>query len=169
VPEAIQTGRCDHRAVASTPDDVAGTEALALFDSEAPVEPAQTPTPGGTVTFGHDDLAAVVVAHGLTASDADRIWEALCERGAGRQRFDEVRVLYSVVAVIIISGVGSVMTLAWTAIGGAGVVLFAAASGLAVWFAGDSLWKRAVSTSGGLSPRFAEARRGKEGPRSDVT
>jgi hypothetical protein len=170
VPKAIHMCRCGHRAVAATPGDVAVTEALALFDSEAPiVEPAPIALPGGRVTIGHDDLAAVVLGHGLNSSDADRIWKALCERGAERQRFDEVRVLHYVVALIVISAMGFVMTLAWTAIGGVGLVLFAAASGLAFWLAGESIWKRGISTPGGLFPRFAEARRDKEGARSDVT
>jgi hypothetical protein len=150
VPKAILICRCGHLAVASTPDEVAAVAPLALFDPEAPVEPAKMAVPGGSVTITHDDLAAVVLEHGLNPSDADRIWNALCERGAGRPRFDVVHVLYYFGALIVISAMGFFMTLAWSAVGGVGLFLFAAAYGLAFGFAGESLWKRGMSTPGGL-------------------
>jgi hypothetical protein len=168
VPKAIQMCSCGHLADASTPHEVGAVAPLALFHSEVAAEPAKRAVPGGSVTITHDDLAAVVLEHGFNPSDADRIWNALCERGAGRQHFDVVHVLYYFGALVVISAMGLFMPPTWSAIGAVGLVLFAAAYGLAFWFAGESLWKRGMSTPGGLFARFAEARRGKEGARSDI-
>ena len=107
-------------------------------------------TGDGTVTINHEDLAIVAAEQGLAAADADRLWNALCARGAGRQRFDTAHVAYYFGALIVISAMGFFMTLAWSAVGGIGLTAFAVAYGVAFWFAGESLWKRGLSTPGGL-------------------
>jgi len=111
---------------------------------------APTAVPGGAVTINREDLQAVVLEHGLNPSDADLLWNALCARGAGRQRFDGAHVAYYVGALIVISAMGFFMTLAWSAVGGLGLTAFAAAYGVAFWCGGETLWKRGMSTPGGL-------------------
>lgn len=98
----------------------------------------------------HDDLAAVAGAMGITPDAVDRLWNGLCARGAGRQRFDGVHVAYYFGALIVITAMGFFMTLAWDAVGGLGLAAFSMGYGIAFWFAGETLWARGLSTPGGL-------------------
>jgi hypothetical protein len=126
-------------------------DGIEAFEPEEPATPAPARALArGTVTITHEDLAFVALAHGLTAADADRLWTALHVRGAGRQRFDAAHVAYYFGALIVISAMGFFMTLAWSAVGGIGLTAFAAAYAVAFWVAGESLWKRGLSTPGGL-------------------
>ena len=153
VPRSVHACRCGHLASGTTvarvtlhPDD--DLTAFASEETTAPARMAASAT--GTVTITHDDLAIVAAEHGLTSVDADRLWNALHARGAGRQRFDAAHVAYYFGALIVISAMGFFMTLAWSAVGGIGLTAFALAYGVAFWVAGESLWKRGLSTPGGL-------------------
>ena len=153
VPKSVQSCRCGYLASGTT---LAGVVVHADDDISAflPEETA-TPAPAvvlasGTVTITHEDLATVAAAHGLSAADANRLWNALHARGAGRQRFDAAHVAYYFGALIVISAMGFFMTLAWSSVGGVGLTAFALAYAVAFWFAGESLWTRGLSTPGGL-------------------
>ncbi|HUE86925.1 MAG TPA: hypothetical protein VMO26_12695 [Vicinamibacterales bacterium] len=151
VPRSVHSCRCGHLASLTT---LAGAGVHSDGDlTEFPTErapPTQTTMPGGTVTISHEDVAAVAAEHGLTAADAVRLWNALCARGAGRPRFDAAHVAYYFGALVVISAMGFFMTLAWSAVGGIGLTALAAAYGVAFWMAGESLWRRELSTPGGL-------------------
>jgi hypothetical protein len=110
----------------------------------------RTTVPGGTITITHDDLSAAATGAGLSPDAVDRLWNGLCARGAGRQRFDGVHVAYYFGALIVIAAMGFFMTLAWDAVGGFGLAGFAIAYGVAFWMAGETLWKHGMSTPGGL-------------------
>ena len=141
--------RCGH---VNSPIDEFPGEADAMPGPSAPPEAdrPQTKVPGGVLTISRDDLAAVATAIGLSQHAADSLWDGLCARGAARPRFDGVHVAYYFGALIVIGAMGFFMTLAWSAVGGFGLAAFAAAYGIAFWFAGETLWKRGAVTPGGL-------------------
>ena len=126
------------------------------LESVSPPSPAErghaarTTVPGGLVRISHQDLTAVASSMGMTPDAVDRLWNGLCARGAGRQRFDGVHVAYYAGALIVIAAMGFFMTLAWDAVGGFGLAAFAIVYGVAFWFAGDTLWTRGMPTPGGL-------------------
>jgi hypothetical protein len=153
VPNSVHACRCGYLASSTrlVADTVHPEDGISAFAPEEPIAPARRPPlASGTVTINHEDLAIVAAEHGLAASDADRLWNALCVRGAGRQRFDTAHVAYYFGALIVISAMGFFMTLAWSAVGGIGLTAFAVIYGVAFWLAGESLWTRGLSTPGGL-------------------
>jgi hypothetical protein len=135
-------------------DDLAAFEpehtlfANAHVDVVAPAPAA--PPASGDITITYDDLASVAAVHDLTPTDVNRLWNALHARGAGRPRFDTAHVAYYFGALVVISAMGFFMTLAWSAVRGAGLTAFALAYAVAFWVAGESLWKRGLPTPGGL-------------------
>ena len=146
VPQSVQACRCGYLAGdAVFPDDDIST-----FPSEAVAPAPPEALAGGTVTITHDDLASVAAEHRLSAADAGQLWNALAARHAARPRFDAAHVAYYFGALVIISAMGFFMTLAWSRVGGIGLTAFALAYAVAFWFAGESLWKRGLSTPGGL-------------------
>jgi hypothetical protein len=151
VPEAVATCRCGHRRdgigaefdFPSEEDSRSGAPATTQSDD-------RTTVPGGVLTVSHEDLTIVASSMGLTPEAIDRVWNGLCARSAARPRFDGVHVAYYFGALIVIAAMGFFMTLAWDAVGGFGLAAFATAYGVAFWFAGETLWKRGMSTPGGL-------------------
>ncbi len=100
--------------------------------------------------ISRDDVATVALDHGLSPDVADQLWLALSERDAIRPRFDGVHVAYYFGALIVISAMTFFMTMAWDLAGGFALAAFGSAYAGAFWLAGESLWKRGLSTPGGL-------------------
>jgi hypothetical protein len=105
---------------------------------------------GGSLTCRWDDLEAAVGADILTEPQAQRLWDALAARASTRPRFDAAHVAYYGGAVIVLAAMGWLLTEAWDALNGFAVALIAAAYGAAFWRAGESLWRKGLTTPGGL-------------------
>ena len=153
VPKSVQSCRCGYLvsgAKFAVSAVHAGDDISAFLPEDVtPAAPAAT-LASGTITINHEDLATVAAAHGLNAADANRLWNALHARGAGRQRFDAAHVAYYFGALVVISAMGFFMTLAWSSVGGIGLTALALAYAVAFWLAGESLWTRGLFTPGGL-------------------
>jgi hypothetical protein len=102
------------------------------------------------MTITWDDLETAVAAEIVSGEQADRLWETLAIRASTRPRFDAAHVAYYGGAVIVLAAMGWLLTTAWDALDGIGVMLIAAAYGAAFWRAGDSLWSKGLTTPGGL-------------------
>ena len=156
VPNSVQACRCGRLFCSGIdethfPSEAATAATAATVATVATTSNAHvTAVPGGVVTISREDLCLVATEHGLSTKDADRLWNALCARGAGRPRFDGAHVAYYFGALVVISAMGFFMTLAWSAVGGVGLTAFAAGYAVAFWMAGETLWKRGLSTPGGL-------------------
>jgi hypothetical protein len=140
VPRTVDTCRCGYRLVPLQPS-------VAEAD---PSEATPTPVHYGSVTVTWDDVQGAVAEEILSEAQAHRLWEALAARAATRPRFDAAHVAYYAGAVIVLSAMGWLITEAWESLNGLGVTFIAAAYAFAFWRAGDTLWKKGLTTPGGL-------------------
>lgn len=110
--------------------------------------------------FSPRDLDAAVAAGLLEPAAAERLKGFLAGRApaplaaspsAARSRFDLTHVLWYAGALIIMSAMGLFSTLAFSAMGGAGLAVTGLIYGLGLWAAGHRLWQREETrTPGGL-------------------
>ena len=136
VPRAVQTCRCGYQAA---PVDVAGTPDL----------PA-APIRGGSITVTRDDIDSAIADGLLTAEQAARLWDRFAARAGSRPKFDAAHVAYYAGAVIVLSALGWFLTEAWMNLGGGGIAVIAALYAGAFWLSGETLWKKGLTTPGGL-------------------
>jgi hypothetical protein len=104
----------------------------------------------GAITVTWDDLDAAVARNVLTVEQAERLWDVLGDRTKSQPRFDAAHVAYYAGAVIVLSAMGWLLTLAWDGLNGFAVTVIAAIYAAAFWMAGESLWKKGLTTPGGL-------------------
>ncbi|HEX2499993.1 MAG TPA: hypothetical protein VHO73_00950 [Methylomirabilota bacterium] len=79
------------------------------------------------------------------------LWQALAERGAGRQSFDLPHLAYYLGALIVISAMGWFMNQAWEVQGGSALLVIAVAYGVIFASVGWRLWTReGLRVPGGL-------------------
>ncbi len=108
--------------------------------------------------FSPHDIDAALAAGILEADAAERLKGFLAAREpspsvpvASTSRFDLTHVLWYAGALIIMSAMGLFSTLAFSAMGGAGLAATGIVYGLGLWVAGHRLWQRAETrTPGGL-------------------
>lgn len=105
------------------------------------------------MNVSQDDLRKAAASAGLTANQADLVWQALHSNSTDgdRPKFDVANVAYYLGALIVIGAMGWFMNKAWEGLGGLG--LFTAAvcyAGCFIW-AGWVLWyKHELRIPGGL-------------------
>jgi hypothetical protein len=136
VPRAVQTCRCGFQA-----------------SPVAVVEAADLPAPtirGGSITVTGDDLESAIADGLLTAEQAARLWDRFAARAEARPKFDAAHVAYYAGAVIVLSALGWFLTEAWMNLGGGGIAVIAALYAGAFWLGGETLWKKGLTTPGGL-------------------
>lgn len=125
--------------------------------------------------FSREDLDAAKAAGILDPATADRLTAFLLGRQRpsayperpGRivdapvapagPRFDLVHLLWYAGALIVITGMGVFTTLAFSAMGGAALVLTGLVYAVGFALAGDALWRRGLTTPGGLMIAVAVA------------
>jgi hypothetical protein len=140
VPRTIQSCRCGYRVEVAT-----------MPVSEPAVAPAvPVRARGGAITVTWDDLQTAVADNVVTAEQADQLWDVFAHRTSARPRFDAAHVAYYAGAVIVLSAMGWLLTLAWDGLNGFAVTAIAATYAAAFWMAGESLWKKGLTTPGGL-------------------
>lgn len=110
--------------------------------------------------FSREDLDAAVAAGILEPASAERLAAFLAGRNpvspplppeAPRARFDLTHLLWYAGALIIMAAMGLFSTLAFSAMGGGGLVATGLIYGIGLWVAGDRLWhKPETQTPGGL-------------------
>ncbi len=111
--------------------------------------------------FDEKDLDAAVAAGVLPAAERERLGAFLRARQAASgasPRFDLAHVLWYAGALIVMTAMGLFSTVAFSAIGGAGLTLTAAAYAVAFAAAGHFLWRRkGLVVPGGLLVAVAVA------------
>lgn len=113
--------------------------------------------------FSLADLDAAVKAGALDDASAQRLAGFLAGRvppadpsapdniATPERRFDLIHLLWYAGALIVMAAMGLFSTLAFSAMGGAGLVTTGLAYGLGLWFTGDRLWRKdETRTPGGL-------------------
>jgi len=112
--------------------------------------------------FSRADLDAAVLAGVIDSTSAQRLQGFLAGRApaspplaensaAPATRFDLIHLLWYAGALIIMSAMGLFSTLAFSAMGSAGLAATGIAYGLGLWFMGDRLWRKDdTRTPGGL-------------------
>jgi hypothetical protein len=109
----------------------------------------------GPVGIARDDIDRAVAAGVIRADQADALWQFLklkpaAPDAAPRPRFDLVHLLWYAGALIVIGAMGLFTTLAFARLGGAALAVIAAVYALILGVAGDRLWRRGLTTPGGL-------------------
>ena len=76
----------------------------------------------------------------LSSEQAEALWKALQERHSAQPKFDFANVLYYFGALIVISAMSWLMTLAWEKFGGGGIFIIATLYAIFFVLAGKNLW-----------------------------
>lgn len=87
---------------------------------------------------------------GLSDEQADKLWDQLACNHETQPHFSGAHVAYYFGAMIAISAMSLLMTLAWENSGGAGMFVIASLYAVAFCFAGSTLWRKGLQIPGGL-------------------
>jgi len=115
-------------------------------DSGSPAPPIR----GGAITITRSDMDTAIADGVLTADQAGQLWNRFAAQVQSRPRFDAAHVAYYAGAVIVLGAMGWFLTEAWMQLGGAAITVIALAYAGAFWLAGETLWKKGLTTPGGL-------------------
>ena len=113
-----------------------------------------------SMSFTIDDLRAARVAGCLDEPSLERLLAFLSTRETATQaaaapRFDLSHLLWYAGALIVLGAMGLFSTLAFSQMGGKGLITTAIAYAAVFTIAGDRLWRRGQTTVGGLSVAIA--------------
>ena len=115
-------------------------------DSGSPAPPIR----GGAITITRSDMDTAIADGVLTADQAGQLWNRFAAQAQSRPKFDAAHVAYYAGAVIVLGAMGWFLTEAWMQLGGAAITVIALAYAGAFWLAGETLWKKGLTTPGGL-------------------